>query len=345
LSRFLFIFSITPNVCLEPKVCARSAPFGGRSGLNKVGSLLRYPGGKAKLLKPILFELLRADRRYEYREPFFGGGAVGLSYLAANPDAHKIWLNDKDPGIASLWTAVMWYPDDLKDRIRGFQPTLEAFLEIRERLRSVKTMATRRDEIVQVGFEKLAIHRMSYSGLGTMAGGPLGGRKPKSEKAIGSRWNPDRLCATVDARHERLAVCDVRHASCTCLDFGQMIQDDSCPSVIYLDPPYYDKGNELYQHSFARADHERLAKLLRTSKHRWVLSYDDCPEIRKLYGWANLQVIDVNYSITACKNRETGKKVSRTKRELLILRDEVQVSGVSDRDRIHSPGEWVPTYF
>jgi hypothetical protein len=55
LSRFLFIFSITPNVCLEPKVCARSAPFGGRSGLNKVGSLVRYPGGKAKLLKPILF--------------------------------------------------------------------------------------------------------------------------------------------------------------------------------------------------------------------------------------------------------------------------------------------------
>lgn len=317
----------------------------GESGLNKVGSLLRYPGGKAKLLRPVLFELLRADRSYEYREPFFGGGAVGLSYLAANPDAHKIWLNDKDPGIASLWTAVMWYPDDLKDRIRAFRPAPDLFDAIRERLRSVTTMVTRRDEIVEVGFEKLAIHRISYSGLGTMAGGPLGGRKPTSAAAIGSRWSPDRLCATVDALHQRLAFCDARHAACTCLDFRQVIQDDSCPSVIYLDPPYYDKGNELYQCSFTRADHERLAGLLRTSKHRWVLSYDDCPEIRELYGWANLQVIDVNYSITACKNRETGKKVSQTKPELLILGDEVQVSGVSDLDRIHFPGESVPTYF
>jgi DNA adenine methylase len=208
------------------------------------------------------------------------------------------------------------------------------------------TMVTRRDEIVEVGFNKLAIHRISYSGLGTMAGGPLGGRKPTSVAAIGSRWNPDRLCATVDVVHERLAVCDVRHASCTCVDFGQMIQDDSCPSVIYLDPPYYDKGNELYQHSFARVDHERLAKLLRTSRHRWVLSYDDCPEIRELYRWANVQVVnDVNYSITHRKDKATGKKVSQTKRELLISGGEVQVSGVSDHDRIHSPGESVPTYF
>jgi DNA adenine methylase len=310
------------------------------------GSLLRYPGGKAKLLKPLLFQLLRHDRTYEYREPFFGGGAVGLSYLAAYPDARKIWINDRDPGISSLWTAVMWHPSDLKERIRTFRPTPKAFFEIRERLRSVTTMNTRRNEIVEVGFDKLAIHRISYSGLGTMAGGPLGGRKPTSEAAISSRWNPERLCTTVDAIHERLAVCDVRYAACTCFDFAQVIQDDSCPSVIYLDPPYYDKGNELYQCSFTRADHERLAGLLRTSRHRWVLSYDDCPEIRELYGWASVQVIDgVGYSITARKDKATGKKVLRTKRELLILGDEVQVSGVSDRDRIHSPGEWAPTYF
>jgi DNA adenine methylase len=313
--------------------------------LNKVGSLLRYPGGKAKLLRPILFELLRVDRRCEYREAFLGGGAAAMGYLAANPGAQKIWLNDKDPGIASLWTAVMWHPEDLKERIRGFQPTPKAFFEIRERLRSVKTMTTRRDEIVQVGFEKLAINRMSYSGLSEMAGSPMGGREPKSDAAIRSRWNPDRLCATVDALHKRLAVCDVRHGACTSFDFGQMIQEDSCPSVIYLDPPYYEKGNQLYQYGFTRDDHERLAGLLRTTKHHWVLSYDDCPEIRELYGWANVQVLDkVGYSITPRKDKATGKRVSQTKRELLILNDEFQVNGLSDHEGIHSPSESVPAY-
>jgi DNA adenine methylase len=296
---------------------------GGENGLYKVSSLIRYPGGKGKLLKPFLSELLRHDRTYEYREPFFGGGAVGLGYLAANPEANKVWLNDKDPGISSLWTAVMWYPADLKERIQAFQPTTEAFFEIRKRLRSAGAMSTRRDEIVAVGFDKLAIHRISYSGLGTMAGGPLGGRNPTSMTAIGSRWNPERLCSTVDALHKRLSVCDVRHAACTCLDFDQVIEDDSCPSVIYLDPPYYEKGNELYQCSFTHADHERLAGLLRASKHPWILSYDDCPAIRELYGWANPQVINVSYSITSRKDRETGKKASQTKAELLILRPEV----------------------
>jgi site-specific DNA-adenine methylase len=106
--------------------------------LYKFGSLLRYPGGKTKLLKPVLFELLRDDRTYEYREPFFGGGAVGFGYLEANPDARKVWLNDKDPGIASLWTAAMWYPDDLKGRIRAFRPVPELFDEICERLRCMR---------------------------------------------------------------------------------------------------------------------------------------------------------------------------------------------------------------
>jgi DNA adenine methylase len=293
--------------------------------LHQFNSLLRYPGGKAKLLKPVLFELLRDDRSYEYREPFFGGGAIGLGYLAANPDVRRVWLNDKDNGISSLWTAVIWYPGDLKDRIRSFQPTPKAFFEIRERLRSADTIATQRDTITQVGFDKLAIHRISYSGLGTMAGGPLGGRRQESTGAIASRWNPDRLCSTVDALHARLVVCDVRHGSCTCLDFEQVIQDDSCPSVIYLDPPYYGKGTELYQCSFTHADHERLAALLKTSKHRWVLSYDDCPAIRELYGWANIQVINVGYSITPRKDKETGEKVSQTKSELLIVNGTYEV--------------------
>jgi site-specific DNA-adenine methylase len=32
-------------------------------------------------------------------------------------------------------------------------------------------------------------------------------------------------------------------------------------------------------------------------KGAWLLSYDDCKEIRKLYDWAGIEKIDVNYSI------------------------------------------------
>ena len=102
------------------------------------------------------------------------------------------------------------------------------------------------------------------------------------------------------------------------MDFLDLIKDITCDSLLYLDPPYYIKGNDLYQHGFTVKDHERLASALKNTKHAWVLSYDDCDEIRELYQWACVQPLDVNYSITATKDKKTGERLSRTKAELLI---------------------------
>ena len=115
-----------------------------------------------------------------------------------------------------------------------------------------------------------------------------------------------------------LAAVEVRDSCCTHLDFADVIQDTSCGSLLYLDPPYYIKGNDLYQHGFTVEDHERLAIALKNTTHAWVLSYDDCPEIRRLYQWARVEPLDVNYSITALKDKQTGERISRTKSELLI---------------------------
>lgn len=85
---------------------------------------------------------------------------------------------------------------------------------------------------------------------------------------------------------------DVR---CTCLDFSALLADSN-ESVIYLDPPYYQKGGELYEHAFTEEDHKRLAALLKDCR-QWVLSYDKCEEIENLYSGVSRDVIDVNYSI------------------------------------------------
>jgi hypothetical protein len=47
------------------------------------------------------------------------------------------------------------------------------------------------------------------------------------------------------------------------------------------------------------------------------LSYDACPEIEELYSWANIERVQVGYSITAAIS-EDGTKVSRTKEEFII---------------------------
>ena len=282
--------------------------------------LWRYPGGKSRLAKNIVKQLSQAlgDRITEYREPFVGGGSIGLALLRTHPGIERIRINDADPGVASFWATVIRWPDLIKSLIQGFTPSVAAFGEFKAGLQALDKVPTGPEDIAMVGFMKLAIHRISFSGLGVMAGGPLGGRHQLSDGSIASRWNPARLCEEVDEAHRLFSRVEVVGNVCTCQDFEEVIEEDTETALVYLDPPYYGAGPMLYQHAFTKDDHERLARLLKESKHSWLLSYDDCQAIRDLLSWANVQEIDVGYSVNGC----------RCARELLITRRHSTLVGV-----------------
>jgi len=294
-------------------------------------SFFRYPGGKSKL-RGIIAKRLAEQAGHdglEYREPFVGGGSVGLKLLSDNTNITKLWINDKDIGIACLWTSVIRFHDEFKERVRSFKPSVEAFYELRHELLAVSAMPVDPARIIDLGIKKLAIHQISYSGLGTKSGGPLGGAEQKSEYTIDCRWSPNYICKNVDKLHALFAAIEVHGNGCTNLDFADVIQDTDCRSLLYLDPPYYVKGNDLYQHGFTVNDHQRLANALRNTEHAWVLSYDDCREVRQMYEWANVESLQVNYSITASKEEGTGKRISRTKGELLICPKRAELAALS----------------
>ena len=263
-------------------------------------SFMRYPGGKSKLKKRII-EKLNEFEKSEYREPFFGGGSIGLEFLSKRSPT-KIWLNDKDIGIFCLWHSVIHEHEKLKNLVMSFVPTKEDFYKFKNELLSCESPVDK----VYCGFSKLAIHQISYSGLGTKSGGPLGGKEQKSQYKIDCRWSPKYICSKIDKLHSLFDKFELRLTSC---DFEWLITDTS-ESMIYLDPPYYVKGNELYQCAFTENDHIRLANLLQSTNHTWILSYDDCPEIRELYRWAKIEELSVNYSIAG----------ARKKSELLICK-------------------------
>jgi len=260
------------------------------------------------------------NEKFQYREPFFGGGSIGLSLLSNNCGMKRMWINDKDIGISCIWTSVIRYPEDLKRRIVDFIPTVENFNKIRNELIDIDSPPNNPSSIVDIGAKKIQVHQTSYSGLGTKSGGPLGGVEQKSKYKIDCRWSPDYICRKIDTLHKQFEEIDIHNNGCTYLDFGQLIEDDSCKSLLYLDPPYYEKGNDLYQNGFTESDHQRLADLLKRTDHQWILSYDYCPEIMKLYEWAKIEKLSVNYTITALKNKDTEERSSRTKTEVLITK-------------------------
>jgi DNA adenine methylase len=279
-------------------------------------ALFRYPGCKGKVSKVISTSLAKYAEDHpeaEYREPFFGAGGIGFELLK-NEYPEKVWFNDRDLTICAVWNSIYQNPEELKERLEAFTPSVDAYFEFKEFLLKISEPGDLDNyPLTEIAFKKIACHQMSYSGLGTKAGGPIGGVGQKSNYGVGCRYSVKTLFKNI-AKIRELIQHRFTHQTdfCTALDFEEVIHDQSCPAFLYLDPPYYEKGPDLYQFSFDQSDHERLAVALKGCQHPWLLSYDDHPEVVRLYeGWAVISTLNFTYTINA---KNGGVK----KRELLI---------------------------
>jgi DNA adenine methylase len=52
--------------------------------------------------------------------------------------------------------------------------------------------------------------------------------------------------------------------------------------LFYIDPPYFHTGDALGI-SWTKEQHEELSQRLRNLKGKWILTYNDTPQIRHLY--------------------------------------------------------------
>ena len=276
-------------------------------------SFFRYPGGKAKLKTQIVSKIEQIANDSPpfdtYIEPFFGGGSVCFASMKspAFDKVERIMMADADLALVNLWDMVIHDPETLISKIKSYTPTVDDFYSFKELLSDPVTV--RYMDRQESGFMKLAIHQMSFSGLGVKAGGPIGGASQQSAYGVDCRWSPDSMIKKIYKCHKTLSS---RNARIYPIDFSYLlyrpwIKENSTPFV-YLDPPYYEKGNDLYANAFTDNDHKRLRDALKIAKYKWLLSYDDCPEVRELYKWATIEEIDVNYTI----------RTARAKSELLI---------------------------
>jgi DNA adenine methylase len=268
--------------------------------------LFRYPGSKKKVARQIAGIVKSYYKggdcsHSEFREPFFGAGAVGFEVLTS-VDLERAWFNDRDPAICCVWEQVLRDPQGLEALLCDFVPGVDRFFEFKHDLQEMTSLEGVTDRAI-VALKKIACHQLSYSGLGTMAGGPIGGRGQGGIYGVGCRYSLPRLIKDVDRTSELLDRVVLHPDVCSNLDFEQVLQFPG-DAVFYLDPPYYEAGPGLYQFSFAEDDHARLAALLRDEDRPWLLSYDKHPAIEDLYGgWAELGEVTLSYSINGANSK------------------------------------------
>lgn len=95
-------------------------------------------------------------------------------------------------------------------------------------------------------------------------------------------------------------------------DFETLIKHYDRPdSFFYADPPYFST-EDMYAVGFNLDDHVRLKNTLKNIKGKFLLSYNDCPEIRELY--SGFSLFDFSRTHSMAQRYEAGKEF----RELLI---------------------------
>lgn len=84
------------------------------------------------------------------------------------------------------------------------------------------------------------------------------------------------------------------------MDFAAFIDRIDRPGVLfYLDPPYYGCEDDYGRELFCRARFEDLAEQLGRLKGRSMLSLNDRPEVREIFGRFQITEVKTTYSIAA----------------------------------------------
>lgn len=254
-------------------------------------SPLRYPGGKQRAIAQI--STMLPGKAAEYREPLVGGGSVFLHAKSVSL-AKRYWINDKFKELTSFWKSVkdpevcrklIAELEDLRSGLASATEIKEYFLKAREE---------KPDSEFREAFLFFFFNRVTFSGT-TRAGG-------FSSSASLRRFTASSI--------ERLAPMPaaLSGTKITNLDFEAVINKPGRDVFIFLDPPYY-KATKLYGHGgrLHSFDHERLAQCLKASEHRFLVTYDDCPEIRALFDWAKIKSWNLRYGMNNCNLKRESK--------------------------------------
>ena len=273
---------------------------------NTLKSVFRYPGAKSRFLGEIVDKRMGVALREasSYMEAFVGGGSV-LLYVANNyQNIERFFVNDFDYLISSFWTCMgnEILTEALADKILNTIPTIELHKELQSKFPEIHKETT-----LESAYIGLCLNRMSFSGI--LESGPIGGKtqaqQATTENPVGCRFNAqsiaDQMRKINGVLNGKLYVSQV--------SFEDFIpchpHDSSC--VLYCDPPYYDKGNQLYRCTMDHAFHQLLADTLKQCHMKWFLSYDTATQIDDMYkNWSIPHRFPTRYSVRGSEKKIEG---------------------------------------
>lgn len=232
-------------------------------------SFISWIGGKNNLKKDIVS---RFPENYSTYVEVFGG--AGWVLFHKEKDGKEVY-NDLNSELVNLFKVVKYHSEE-------FIKECEFLSNSRELLDDYKENYTRKSLTdIQRASNFYMLIKYSY-------GSDL--------KTYGSRTT-DKLNSLDYIRrvNERLSKVVIEN-----LDFEKCIDRyNKEETLFYLDPPYFNTESYYKNVEFGTEDHKRLRDVLTNIKGKFLLSYNDCEEIREIYKNFKIEEIERHNNLVA----------------------------------------------
>lgn len=276
--------------------------------------ILRYPGGKSKkTVRDQIFS--RFPKEYEeFRDVMVGGGGIFFHV----PTNKKRWINDVDENLMTFYKELKNNSEDFIKKCRK----IKAEKKEDKLINSKPNGKAQYNARLKSKFDYLVKNKkkdpaLSYFFINRTVWGGRVNYDIESRLYFSnpSGWNT----AHTDKMEKASKI--LENVKISSFSYEKILKEDGDNVLIYIDPPYMrntnlDKNSRLYKHNFEKEDHEKLCEEIKKCKHKIILSYDDNPEVRKLYKDFNLGKGSWTYCGTS--SAKTHSKSKKTGKELII---------------------------
>lgn len=235
-----------------------------------MNSFISWIGGKKLLRKKILQQFPEDYGRYI---EVFGGAAWVL--FGKEEKGMEVY-NDINSNLINLYRCVKHHPEALQKELDGVLMSRELFFDAIQEIKGLTDIQRAARFFISI--------KESY---GTTLDS-FGVRSKDMRKAVDF----------LKIASERLNKVIIEH-----LDFEHLIKTyDREDALFYLHPPYYST-EKYYPDRFMAEDHIRLRNCLDNIKGKFILSYNNCEEIKELYG--GYQVLEIDRAHNLCTKSKT----------------------------------------
>lgn len=259
---------------------------------------LRYPGGKSRLFdytKKIIENNYNAPPIYA--EAFAGGAGLALKLLSTGV-VSEIYINDFDYAVYCIWHSLKYKNRQFKKLVNDAVFNIEEW----EKQKSIYLTADQGSKSIysklEIGFATFYLNRTNRSGI--LTAGPIGGRNQNGNYLMDCRFNKKELLKVINNFDKIKSKIHVYNKDAH--KFIKIIDnkyDGNC--IFYLDPPYVQKGPNLYKNSFDKMKHTELRDSVVTLRNKWFMTYDKDPLIADLYAGYNMHTYELSYAVQKSK--------------------------------------------